>query len=211
MSEEFNFGAMLDALGDELKKEISDDAAGINAGGGFTLVPAGKYRAKVVKAVEGNISQAGNRQMSVTWQIEGGASNSRLVFERVVFTQSMSEKQAHVFFRKWAARGVSMDTMRLNPTPDQLGAMIIGNYAVVTIKHEPGFNDATKIYAAVSWVEHDTGATPDDPAPRPATASGAFGGVPTGAGAAGAAPPVLFKPAVPSIPTPNVSGLPKGL
>lgn len=221
----YNFGAMLDAAGPEVHEKIAQDSQP------FVLIPAGKYRADLIKTEVTVAQSSGNTMINCTWRIVGGASDGKTSRDRIVFMKEMNPKSASFFFRKLAALGVTPDVLRTEPTPEQIAAMILNKRCIVTIEHEPWQSDPTKISANVKYVNVDHGGVVADPKPSGPTASGLQGGVPTVGPAAPAAPPTPTIPVAPAaapaapaapvapptpvIPTapevPSTAGLPAGL
>ena len=92
--------------------------AGDSASGGFEPLPDGDYDFKIVEATASQ-SSSGKTMFKIKAQVQGGAFNSRLVWDNLVVSPE-NPNALGFFFRKMSALGLTSEFFNTNPTNAQI-------------------------------------------------------------------------------------------
>lgn len=147
----------------------SDLIGSAEEGGGFDVVPAGDYLAKVVEASALDAT-TGKPMVKAKFQIIEGAFATRLVWNNFVLTKD-NPNALKWFFRHMAAFGLDRSFFALNPSMAQVAANIQDKIVIITLKSDRLYqgipqNDVTAVRPAPN-VPGRPVSTPTPSAPNP--------------------------------------------
>lgn len=185
-----------------------------SGGGSFEPVPDGDYDLLVTEA-SASTTQAGKPMYTIETTVQGGPSNGRKIWDRLVVSADNGRAMGF-FFRKMKAIGLPVDFFQTQPTDDQIVQALKGRSfrAKVGKSEYQGKigNEIKEYYAPLAAPGGFPGAAPAAPAqaapqgayPPPAAAP-APQGYPAPAAApvaapAPQAPPAAYPPAAPAAP-----------
>lgn len=162
------------------------------------MIPVGNYEAVAVECVGLTTSSKGTMGIPVVFEIVGGSCAG----ERVKWTGWFTEKAKERTLESLAYMGLTNISDLTKVLPDTTRKYLPAKVSI-TVEHEPGQNDPTKLFAKVAWVNKLGGARVnvdarlDTPSMLAFTESlrGAFEAAKAGAGPVVAPPANSGKPA----------------